>query len=113
MKLNLMERVIYACISVSMGVTNLSAYGPASKRIDCFDHDVLIWNGQVTLGIVNLMDLLEPVFITDLKPWDKRHVLFDRQFPNKLAKYILDDHEIERKEYNCSLLHLALQAIVR
>ena len=63
-----------------MGVTNLSAYGPARTRIDCFDHEVLIMNGQVTLGIVNLIDLCEPIFITELRPWETRHVLFDRQF---------------------------------
>lgn len=64
MKLYLIEKVIYACITVSAVINELTIHGPDQKRL--FEtiengvtkkedyHDVLIWQGQLILSIQSL-----------------------------------------------------------
>ena len=108
MKLHFIERVFYACITVCSAVVESSVFGSVAKRLDCYDHEVFIMSGQVTLGILNLIEPLEPALISDLKPHEFRHILFDKSFPSKLTKSLQSEVEIEKREYSCSLLHLAL-----
>ena len=113
LKLHLIERVIYACVTIGAAITEGTVVGPAQKRIAVFDSEVLIWAGQLVVGIHTLVEHLDPVFQGDFVSQESRHVLFgDRQFSSRLIKNLLDDHEVDRNgqpDYSCSLLHLSLQ----
>ena len=113
LKLHLIERVIYACVTIGTAITEGTVVGPPPKRIAVFDSEVLIWAGQLVVGIHTLVEHLDPVFQGDFASLESRHVLFgDRQFSSRLIKNLLDDHEVDRNgqpDYSCSLLHLSLQ----
>ena len=110
-KLQLFERVIYACVTIGTGIIDVTIYGPSlSKRcLECSDSDVLIWSGNVIASLISLIEPFDQLLLSDQKPQEKRHVLFDANFPSRLLKNLLEDFEVERCDYNCSLMHLILQ----
>ena len=58
-KVQLIESVVYACITVSTTVVDATVYGSAQRAIECLDFEILIAQGQLIMSLLSLIEQFE------------------------------------------------------
>ena len=60
-KLNLIERVVYSCVTIGSAVCNATFYDSRRSLADS-DYEILIWNGQAVTSLLGLLELFGHLF---------------------------------------------------